>query len=172
VDIEIVTKQAWKLCMKNISIILTGILFISSLSCGQSLKKAPDFSLQTSNGKTVVLSKLKGKAVVVNFWATWCPPCRSEIPGFLKVYDKYRSKGLEIVGISLDEKGWKVVKPFVEKYKMTYPVVLDNGEVAQKYGDIASIPTSFFVDKKGNITKSHIGYMAAEDFEKEIKKLL
>ena len=157
--------------MKQIVSVLTVFLVAGSLALGQS-KSAPNFSLQNSTGKYVELSKLKGKAVAVNFWATWCGPCKAEIPGFLNVYKKYRSKGFEIVGISLDQKGWSVVKPFIEKYKIGYPVVLDNGEVASKYGEINSIPTTFFVDKKGKIVDSHIGYMTEEDFERQIKKLL
>jgi cytochrome c biogenesis protein CcmG, thiol:disulfide interchange protein DsbE len=157
--------------MKQILLALTLALFTGSCAVSQS-KDAPNFSLQNSSGKYVELAKLKGKPVVVNFWATWCPPCKAEIPGFQKVYGKYHSKGLEIVGISLDEKGWSVVKPFVEKSKITYPVVLDNGDVAAKYGDIRSIPTTFFIDKKGKIVDSHVGYMAENDFENKIKKLL
>jgi cytochrome c biogenesis protein CcmG/thiol:disulfide interchange protein DsbE len=133
---------------------------------------APNFSLTTGEGKTVDLSKLKGKVVVVNFWATWCGPCRSEIPGMLEVYDKYKSKGLEIVGISLDRDGWKVVRPYVEKTKMTYPVVLGDESVVKAYGGIEAIPTTFVVDKKGNIVEKHVGYMSKEDFEKKVKKVL
>ena len=133
---------------------------------------APNFSLKTGDGKVVDLSKLKGKAVVLNFWATWCGPCRSEIPGMLEVYDKYKSKGLEIVGISLDRDGWRVVTPYVEKAKMTYPVVMGDEDVVKAYGGIEAIPTTFVVDKKGNIVEKHVGYMSKEDFEKKVKKVL
>jgi peroxiredoxin len=135
-------------------------------------KKAPNFSLKTSTGKTIELSKLKGKMVVVNFWATWCGPCRAEIPGFIDVYNKYKSKGLEIVGISLDEGGWKDVEPFVKKLKITYPVVLGTNEVAQQYGNIEAIPTTFIVDKEGRVVSRHVGYMNKEDFENTIKSYL
>ena len=134
--------------------------------------KAPNFKLKTSDGKTIQLSKLKGKTVVLNFWATWCGPCRAEIPGFLEVYDKYKSKGLEIVGISLDRGGWDDVTPFVKKFNMTYPVVLGNEKIARLYGDIEAIPTTFIVDKNGKIVKQHVGYMKQEDFEALIKELL
>jgi peroxiredoxin len=133
---------------------------------------APNFSLNTGDGKTVELSQFKGKVVVVNFWATWCGPCRNEIPGMLQVYNQYKSKGLEIVGISLDRDGWRVINPFVQKFKITYPVVLGNGEVTEAYGGIEAIPTTFIVDRKGNIAGKHIGYLSKDEFEKIVKKTL
>jgi thiol-disulfide isomerase/thioredoxin len=108
----------------------------------------------------------------VNFWATWCPPCRAEIPDFIKVYDTYKSKGLEIVGISLDDDGWSVVKPFVEKNKINYPIVLGDAEVAQQYGGIQGIPTTFFVNKDGNIVDHQVGMLTKAILEQKIKSLL
>lgn len=136
-------------------------------------KKAPDFSFKTQYGKDFQLSKQKGKVVLVNFWATWCGPCRAEIPGFLQVYERYRDKGLEIVGVSLDENGWEVVTPFIKRYNITYPVVVDSrGVVARQYGKIDAIPTSFLIDKNGNIVDQHIGYLSKEELEKKIKSVL
>ncbi len=149
-------------------IVLLGVFSIEA----NAQSKAPNFTLKTGDGKTIELAKLKGKVVVVNFWATWCGPCKMEIPGFLEVYGKYKSKGLEIVGVSLDQKGWDVVKPFVEKAKITYPVVVGDGELADAYGGIEAIPTTFIVDKKGNIVTRHLGYMSKTDFEKMISSLL
>ena len=158
--------------MKRFAAFVVGIALVvtfAGFSADPSTTKAPNFSLKTSSGKTIVLSKLRGKVVVVNFWATWCGPCRAEIPGFVDVYEKYKSKGLEIVGISLDEGGWHDVKPFVKEYNISYPVVLGNNRVARDYGNIDAIPTTFIVDKHGNIVSRHIGYMKEEDFENEIK---
>jgi peroxiredoxin len=155
------------------SLTLLAILLIApAVLWGQLSGKAPNFSLKTSDGKTIELKKLEGKVVVVNFWATWCPPCKSEIPGFLEVYKQYKAKGLEIVGISLDETGWKVVKPFVEAYKITYPVVVGDANLARAYGGIEGIPASFVIDKKGNIVTRHVGYLDKASLENLVKGLL
>jgi peroxiredoxin len=155
------------------SLTLLAILLIApAVLWGQLSGKAPNFSLKTSDGKTIELKKLEGKVVVVNFWATWCPPCKSEIPGFLEVYKQYKAKGLEIVGISLDETGWKVVKPFIEAYKITYPVVVGDANLARAYGGIEGIPASFVIDKKGNIVTRHVGYLDKASLENLVKGLL
>jgi Peroxiredoxin len=150
-------------------LVIAVVAAFTGFSPREGATKAPDFSLKTSTGQSIVLSKLKGKIVVVNFWATWCGPCRAEIPGFMEVYEKYKSKGLEIVGVSLDQGGWEDVKPFAQKFNISYPVVLGNQRIAEQYGDIDAIPTTFIIDKDGNIVGRHIGYMKKEDFENAIK---
>jgi peroxiredoxin len=133
---------------------------------------APNFKLQTMDGNTVELKSLAGKAVVVNFWATWCGPCRQEIPGMVKVYDKYKAKGLEIVGISVDRGGWKDLKPFLAKNPISYPIVLGGEAEMKAYGGIEGIPTSFFIDRKGNIVSKTVGSLPEDEFEKAVKGIL
>jgi len=134
--------------------------------------KAPGFSLKTHEGKTVDLAKLKGKVVVVNFWATWCGPCRQEIPGFIEAYKTYKPKGVEIVGISLDEGGWDVVQPYVTRASISYPVVIGDQALTEAYGGITAIPTTFIINKEGRIAGKHVGYLSREQLEKQIKALL
>ena len=142
----------------------------------QSFKKeekwgdAPDFILDKLGGGKFKLSSLKGKVIILDFWATYCPPCRKEIPGFIELYKKYKDKGVEIVGACLEDES--VVKPFAEETGINYTLVFVNQETVRKYGDIRYIPTTFVIDQEGNIKKKHIGYVAKEMFEEEIKELL
>ncbi|MFC1485164.1 TlpA family protein disulfide reductase [bacterium] len=133
---------------------------------------APDFNLKSMNGEMFTLSSLKGKVIILDFWATWCPPCRKEIPGFVELQAQYKDQGLEIVGVSLDDRGWDVVKPFASEYNINYVLVVGDKDIAIKYGGITGIPTTFIIDRDGNIQKKHIGYVSKEVFEQEIKELL
>lgn len=146
--------------------------FIIGVAFSQTRPKAPNFRLKSSTGKTIELAKLRGKVVVVNFWATWCAPCRAEIPGFMEVYRSYKSKGLEIIGISLDETGWEVVKPFLEKHKITYPVVVGDRKVVYDYGGIAAIPTTFVVNRDGDVVSGHRGLLPKAQLEKILREVL
>ena len=158
--------------MLSISVVLAIFLFAACTAQPEKRQKASNFSLQTQNGKVIELSKLKGKVVLVNFWATWCPPCRAEIPDFIEVYNTYKSKGFEIIGIALDEEGWSKVAPYIEKVKMNYPVVLGSAKVVQQYGGIEGIPTTFIIDKNGYIADSQVGLLSKELLEKALKSLL
>jgi peroxiredoxin len=133
---------------------------------------APDFTLHDLKGRPVQLSKLRGKVVAVNFWATWCGPCRIEMPGLVKVYDKYREKGLEIVGVSLDQAGSQVVQEFVDKNGIKFPVALDTAQVAQRYGGVTGIPTTFVIDRQGRVAKKQVGLVDETWFENTITPLL
>ncbi len=152
------------------------LIFAGQLACAQPMLpktvKAPNFKLKSQEGKMIDLSKLKGKVVAVNFWATWCGPCRKEIPGFMEVYEQYKGKGLEIVGVSLDQEGWQVVKPYIERSKISYPIVVGDGDLAKAYGGIDAIPATFIIDKQGNVARKHVGFMSKGEFENIVKSLL
>ncbi len=134
--------------------------------------QAPDFELADLSGKKVTLADFKGKVVILDFWATWCGPCREEIPDFVKLQTKYKAQGLEIVGLSLDDGGEGVVRPFAEKHEVNYTMLLGNQETADRYGGVVGIPTTFVLDRHGRIVKKFIGMMAPQTFEEAIQPLL
>jgi len=134
--------------------------------------KAANFSLKAADGTSYELTKYKGKIVIVNFWATWCGPCRKEIPDFIEAYKKYKSKGVEIIGISVDQDGWTKVTPFVKKSSINCPIVLSDQQVVENYGGINAIPTTFIIDRLGNIVDQHTGTMTLKELESKLKPLL
>ncbi len=136
----------------------------------QKWGNAPDFTLPRLGGGDFTLSSLKGKVIILDFWATRCPPCRKEIPGFIELYKNYKDEGLEIVGVCLESE--TTVKPFAKETGINYTLVFANQEIGRQYGGIRYIPTTFIIDCQGNITKKHIGYASKETFEGEIKELL
>jgi TonB family protein len=131
---------------------------------------APDFAVKDSNGATVRLSDYRGKAVLLNFWASWCPPCNTEIPWFEEFSRTYANQGFEVVGVAMDEDGWTSVKPYMEKLRMNYPVVLGNEALARLYG-ADNLPTTFLIDG-GRVIAKHLGIVNKNDYEAEIVALL
>ncbi|GMU95244.1 MULTISPECIES: TlpA disulfide reductase family protein [Ignavibacterium] len=135
-------------------------------------KKAADFKLKTLEGKEIRLSDYRGKIVIIDFWATWCPPCRKGIPDLISLQEEFK-KDLVVIGISLDQQNTiKDLKPFIENYKINYPVVLGDEKVVKDYGGISAIPTSFIIDQKGNIVDSHVGLVPKAVYADQIKSLL
>ncbi len=135
-------------------------------------KAAPAFELKDLEGKTVKLSDFKGKVVLLNFWATWCPPCREEIPDLVALQNEYKDKGLVVLGVSLDQNGPAQVKSFVSRMKINYPVVIGDEKMAMSYGSIQAIPTTFYIDRAGKIAGMHEGGADKEMFEQAVKPLL
>jgi len=123
---------------------------------------APSFELKDLNGRVLTLSQFKNKVLVLNFWATWCPPCRAEIPDFVEAYAANKDKGLEILGLSVDRMTADMLLPFVSKAKINYPVALADTNIVQDYGPLDAIPVTIIIDKKGIVRHRHIGRMDKE----------
>jgi thiol-disulfide isomerase/thioredoxin len=134
--------------------------------------KAPAWELTDVDGKTVKSSDFAGKVVILDFWATWCPPCKAEIPGFIDLQKKYGDKGVAVIGVSLDQEGPSTVKPFMNQLGINYPVVMGDDKIVQDFGGIEGVPTTFIIDRSGNEVSKHVGYGDEEAFETEIKPLI
>lgn len=132
---------------------------------------APDFSLHDLNNQPLDLANYRGKVVVLNFWATWCTPCRGEIPHFVKLQDEYREPGLQVIGISMDDDA-KPVLNFYQQFKMNYPVALGNEKIAEAYGGILGLPITFLIGRDGRVRTKYIGEVNMSTLEQEIKTLL
>lgn len=135
-------------------------------------RMAPAFSLSDIGGNVVASSYFLGKPTVINFFATWCPPCREEIPGFVEIYNKYRNSGFELVGIALDTDTRGKLPQFLVQHRIEYRILLGDVATVRAYGGVRSIPTTFFVGKDGRIRNVHVGYIDKEAFEREVRKLL
>ena len=146
-----------------------------------SLGPAPTVSFQNLNGQTVNLAQYHGKVVLVNFWATWCEPCKSEIPELIQLQDKFGNRNFTVLGIAMDQEGKSVVAPFVakpqfqvgeKKVAMDYPIVLGNSNVETKFGGLLGLPTSYLISQNGQIVKKVIGMIDAQSMGNLIQKLL
>ena len=135
-------------------------------------KAAPPFSLKDTNGNIYSSAQLAGKPAAINFFATWCPPCKAEIPGFVEVYNKHRSEGFEMIGISLDTDTRGDLPGFLMSNKIEYRILFGDLDIARAYGGVSALPTTFFVGKDGEIKNIHVGYMDKDAFDKEVRKLL
>jgi len=137
-------------------------------------KQAPDFTLKDANGHTVRLSDYRGKVVLLDFWATWCGPCKIEIPWFQEFERQYKDKGFAVIGVAMDEEGWNVVKPFAQHMSINYRVVVGDDSIGDLYGEggIDALPTTFLIDRGGRIASVHVGLSSKSDFENDIQELL
>ena len=163
--------------MKKIVIfVIATILALAVISCrrsgnnANSAKLAPDFSLTDVTGHPLKLSDYRGKPVVLDFWATWCEPCKQEIPHLIELQNKYPQR-VQVIGISMDDDG-DPVRAFQQQYKMNYPVAVGSAKLADQYGGVLGLPITFVIDSNGHIIARHIGATNFADIEAEVQKLL
>jgi thiol-disulfide isomerase/thioredoxin len=131
---------------------------------------APAFVVRALDGREISSESLRGKVVLVNFWATWCPPCRAEIPDLIALQEKYRDQ-LQIIGVSEDEGGPEVVKRFAAEHRMNYPVVMTSPDIEKKFPGIGALPTSFVIDRQARLVQKHVGMLTARTTEYETRHL-
>ena len=164
-------------------ILLIPFLFIPSLSCGNRNPAggsegpvmeghlAPDFHFYFPSGQMVWLRNYRGKVVLVNFWASWCPPCRASVPGLERLHKAFKDKGLAVLAVSMDAGDWDVVKAFIADYGISYTVLKGTDEVAAQYS-VRTIPTLLILNREGKITKRYLGFGSEEELERDIKAAL
>ncbi len=149
----------------KVLILCFSLLWISMLlQCSKekkpSLERAPNFILKTLEGQEINLSQMRGKVILLDFWATWCGPCRESIPHLIQLYKAYQPNGFEVIGMSMDKGDVEAVRNFVRAMDIPYPVVITPDEVARTY-KVTAIPTTFFIDKKGTIRERMTGFNSA-----------
>ena len=143
----------------------------ADLTPATSRKTAPDFTLTDAKGRPVKLSAYKGRVVLLDFWATWCTGCKVEIPWYMEFQSTYKKSGLSALGVSMDDDGWKSVKPFLRHHKINYPIVIGNWEMGDRFG-FNSMPATLLIDRNGKIADLHVGMVDKDAFESEIQILL
>jgi peroxiredoxin len=140
-------------------------------TCKAIGKANMNFKLKDMNGEVVNMSQLKGQVVILNFWATWCGPCKTEIPEFIRAQAEHKAKGLTILGVSIDDTP-EQLKEFAAKYKTNYPLLLNDEKLEEAYGPIYGVPVTIFIGRDGSICRKHMGEVKKEQLERELKSLL
>ncbi len=153
--------------------VATAWFFVPAGLCAgtKDLPVAPNWSLKNLDGTTVRLSDFRGKVVILDFWTTWCPPCRKEMPGLVELQKRYGARGLVVIGVSLDEET-RAVKPVAQSLNVNYPIVFGTPAAAELYGGVAVVPSTFVINREGKVTALHEGYTETVTIEAEIKPLL
>lgn len=144
----------------------------ATVKASKDRRDAPEFTLKDADGKTVHIADYRGKVVLLDFFATWCGPCKIEIPWFTEMERKNKDRGFAVLGVSMDDEGWEVVKPFLAELNVNYRVVIGNDETAQLYGGVDALPTTFLIDTSGKIAAVHVGLAGKKEFEDGIEQLL
>ena len=139
---------------------------------GKNGAVAPDFELQSLDGKQVRLSDYRGKAVLLNFWATWCAPCKIEMPWFVDLQKQYASQGLQVIGVAMDDSGEDAIAKFAKEMGVNYPVLIGKESVGDAYGGVEFLPTTFFIDRQGKVVERVFGLVGHSDIEDNVKKAL
>lgn len=153
-------------------VIKSKVSFVESVE--QRDRQAPNFSWKDSNGKVVNFDEIHKKVTLINFWATWCSPCRKEIPDLIEINKEFVDRGIRIIGISVD-KGARVLEDvgdFVEENKIDYPIIIDDGKLSEAFGNVRGLPTTFLIDENKNIIKKFVGIKSKEFFISQIEKLI
>lgn len=150
-----------------------GILLVlaPTVALGQK-SKAPALSLKDIQGRKISLSKYKGKVVLLNFWATWCPPCRAEMPDLVKMQRQYRKQGLQVIGITYPPEQIKEVRQFIQQLRVNYPIALGTKETKTLFDQTETLPLTIIIDRRGNVVDRIEGILLPEEFEQKIKPLL
>jgi peroxiredoxin len=139
---------------------------------GKNGAAAPDFQLKSLDGKQVRLSDFRGKAVLLNFWATWCAPCKIEMPWFVDLQKQYASQGLQVIGVAMDDSGEEAIAKFTKQMGVNYPVLIGKESVGDAYGGVEFLPTTFFIDRQGKVVDRVFGLVSHSDIEDDVKKAL
>jgi cytochrome c biogenesis protein CcmG/thiol:disulfide interchange protein DsbE len=133
---------------------------------------APDFALPSLDGRSVKLSEFRGKAVVLNFWATWCPPCKEEMPWFADLQKQYGKDGLVVIGVAMDDSSPSSIAKFTSQLGVNYPVLMGTDQVSDDYGDVQYLPTTFYIARDGTIMDKVTGLAGRPEIEEDVKKVL